>query len=146
LFVEDRLFATLDSYTRTVYLSDGKNILLTDTVGFIRNLPMHLIDSFRSTLEEIQHAQFLIHVIDLTANDVTTNIATVENEMVRLEASGKPTISFFNKSDLVTDESRINIIKTRYPDAIIGSAAKNEGINELKNRLLYLLESQVISC
>ncbi len=146
LFVEDRLFATLDSYTRTVYLSDGKNILLTDTVGFIRNLPMHLIDSFRSTLEEIQHAQFLIHVIDLTANDVTTNIATVENEMVRLEASGKPTIPFFNKSDLVTDESRINIIKTRYPDAIIGSAIRSEGILELKNRLLHLMESDTISC
>lgn len=132
LFVENRLFATLDSYTRRVYLNKEKVVLLTDTVGFIRNLPAHLIDSFRSTLEEIKHADFLLHVVDLNSHDIETAIVTVENEIERQDSLDKPVILFFNKADACLDKSVINRARSRYPEAVIGSAHTGEGIEELK--------------
>ena len=137
LFVEDRLFATLESYTRNVYLGENKKCLLTDTVGFIRNLPANLIESFRSTLEEIDYSNFLIHVIDINSPDIETNILTVEKELNELKCYNKPTLMFFNKSDLVEDESVLNLTYTRYPDSIIGSAYTGDGIPELKARILH---------
>lgn len=138
LFVEDRLFATLDAYTRAVHLDGGGKVLLTDTVGFIRNLPAHLIESFRSTLEEITHAHFILHVIDITAPDVETNIRTVEKELSDLGSLEKPAILFFNKADLLPDERRRNEIALRYPGAIIGSVLTGEGMDELRRRLQEL--------
>lgn len=135
LFVEDRLFATLDSYTRRVYLNEENIVLLTDTVGFIRNLPAHLIDSFRSTLEEIKYADFLLHVVDLTSPDIDTAIQTVENEIARQDSIDKPILLFFNKSDACTDESAANRVKSRYARAIAGSAHTGDGIIELKEAM-----------
>ena len=135
LFVEDRLFATLDSYTRSVYLGNGEKTLLTDTVGFIRNLPANLIESFRSTLEDIQNADYIIHVVDINALDLDTNIRTVNDELNELDCLDRRTILFFNKSDLVKDEQKLNTIMLKYPGAIIGSVHGNEGIEELKERI-----------
>ncbi len=135
LFVENRLFATLDSYTRTVFLNRSLNTLLTDTVGFIRNLPANLIESFRSTLEEISFADYILHVVDISAEEIEENIKTVEKELIQLEAIEKPIILFFNKCDLV-NESKINSILTRYPNAVIGSAIENTGLTELKNTMI----------
>jgi GTPase len=135
LFVENRLFATLDSYTRRVYLDTGRFTLISDTVGFITNLPANLIESFRSTLEEIKNADYIIHVIDLSSENIDNNIITVEREMARLDAAGKPHILFFNKSDLKKSERNINLFRNRFPHAIIGSAAKNRGIDDLKNAI-----------
>lgn len=132
LFVEDRLFATLDSYTRTVWLNINKNILLTDTVGFIRNLPANLIESFKSTLEDIQNADFIIHVIDITSTDIQNNIDVVNNELASLQCHDKPKILFFNKADLLENT---DLFKEGFNDAIIGSAVNNTGIAELKQRL-----------
>ncbi len=139
LFVEDRLFATLDSFTRTVYINDDTTILLTDTVGFIRNLPANLIESFQSTLEEIRHADFLVHVVDCTARSITGNRETVERELARLEAFDKPVLLFFNKADAATPEA-IERIMIAHPSALVGSAATGSGIDALRCALLDLSE------
>ncbi|MFH0977383.1 MAG: GTPase HflX [Spirochaetota bacterium] len=132
LFVEDRLFATLDSFTRIVYLEPEKKVLLTDTVGFIRNLPVSLIESFKSTLEEIKNADFLIHVVELTSKDIEKKIEIVDKELAELQCNNKPTILFFNKSDAVKEA---NVVLTKYHNALIGSAEKNIGISELKQKI-----------
>jgi len=135
LFVEDRLFATLDSYTRSVYITPEVGILLTDTVGFIQNLPANLIESFRSTLEDIENSDFIIHVVDINAPDIESNIKTVENELLQLQIEGKPVIIFFNKIDAAS-ENVINLIKHRYPEAITGSAKSSDGIDKLKQSII----------
>lgn len=134
LFVENRLFATLDSYTRSVYLGFGEKTLLTDTVGFIQNLPSNLIESFRSTLEDIENSSYIIHVVDASAPDIENNIKTVETELSVLDIKEKPVILFFNKSD-IAGEKKINIISSRYPESITGSALSGENIDVLKKRI-----------
>jgi len=143
LFVEDRLFATLDSYTRSVYISEGVKTLLTDTVGFIQNLPANLIESFRSTLEDIENSSYIIHVVDASAPDIENNIRTVEAELAELSIHDKPVIMFFNKSDLV-DEKILNIIQYRYPDSITGSAKLRINIDILKLKIKELHERHKI--
>ncbi len=142
LFVEDRLFATLDSYTRTVYLGEGMKCLLVDTVGFIRNLPANLIESFRSTLEEILNADFLVHVIDISSREIASNIRTVNQEIYELGGADKQVIQFFNKSDLLDDEAVTNSMGNNYPGAIIGSAAMGTGLEELKQRMLDIYRAR----
>jgi GTPase len=140
LFVEDRLFATLDSYTRIVFLETGKKVLLTDTVGFIRNLPANLIESFKSTLEEIENADFLIHVIDITAKDIEKKIRVVDSELAGLQSNNKPLIMFFNKAD---SAENISIVTSKYSNAITGSALKNTGIHELKQKIMEVYDSLI---
>jgi len=135
LFVEDRLFATLDSYTRSVYITPEVGILLTDTVGFIQNLPANLVESFRSTLEDIQNSDFIIHVVDINAPDIETNIRTVEGELNQLKIDDKPVILFFNKID-AAQENISNLIENKYPDSISGSAKLATGIDQLKQRIV----------
>lgn len=137
LFVENRLFATLDSYTRSVFLGPGEKTLITDTVGFIRNLPANLIESFRSTLEDIANSDYILHVVDINSFDIDTNVKTVEHELAQLDIEEKPVIMFFNKSDLA-DEALINRIKTMFPSALIGSAKAKHGIDELKESIIQL--------
>ncbi len=138
LFVENRLFATLDSYTRMVFLDHERKTLLTDTVGFIRNLPANLIESFRSTLEDIQNADYIVHVIDINALDLMTNMETVNRELYELECMDQPTILFFNKCDTLDDEAQINRVKSQWPEAIVGSAKDGTGIELLKERIIEL--------
>ncbi len=145
LFVENRLFATLDSYTRRVYLDQGRFTLISDTVGFITNLPANLIESFRSTLEEIRNADYIIHVIDLSSENLDNNILTVERELALLDAAGKPHILFFNKSDLIKSKRNVNLVRNRFPHGIIGSAAKNSGIDTLKEKINELYEFRFIN-
>lgn len=140
LFVENRLFATLDSYTRTVYLAEGKKCLLIDTVGFIRNLPANLIESFRSTLEEIRNADFLIHIIDISSPDLISSMQTVNQEIHALGCSDKRIIQFFNKTDLLEDQARANSARNNFPGSIIGSAVRGDGIDELKNTIIMLYD------
>lgn len=142
LFVEDRLFATLDSYTRSVYLAEGKKCLLIDTVGFIRNLPANLIESFKSTLEEIHNADFLVHVIDISSHDIGSNIRTVNLEIAELGCAGKDVILFFNKADLLENEALANSVRNNYPGAIVGSAVRGAGMDELKGRIIELLDAR----
>jgi GTP-binding protein HflX len=140
LFVEDRLFATLDAYTRMVYLEKDKKTLLTDTVGFINNLPANLVESFKSTLEEIRNAHFIIHVIDITARNLPQNIRTVEKELAALECAGIPTILFFNKCDRAATGELVDTVRHRYAPAIAGSALTGEGIDDLKAAVIELYD------
>jgi GTP-binding protein HflX len=142
LFVEDRLFATLDSYTRSVYLDEHHRTLLTDTVGFIRNLPANLIESFRSTLEDIQNADYIVHVIDISAHDLDTNIRTVNDELNALDCMQKPVILFFNKTDLLSGEQMENTVRLRYPEAITGSVHDGKGMDDLKKRMAEIAEKK----
>jgi GTP-binding protein HflX len=135
LFVENRLFATLDAYTRIAYIDSSIKVLLTDTVGFIKNLPSNLIESFKSTLEDIKNAHFLIHVIDITSRDIFGSIKTVEGELLSLGCHDKPIILFFNKRDAINDEHVVELISNTFLDAIIGSAIHGNGIDLLKDRI-----------
>ena len=102
LFVEDRLFATLDSATRSVPLGDGYEVLVTDTVGFIRKLPHHLVASFRSTLEEAREANLIVHVIDASHSDWEEQKQVVEEALDALDVADRPQVLAFNKIDRLT--------------------------------------------
>jgi len=134
LFVEDRLFATLDSYTRKVYINPEIRILLTDTVGFIQNLPANLIESFRSTLEDIENSDFILHVVDINAPDIESNIKTVEAELLKLNIVDKPVILFFNKIDKASEYS-MNLVNSRYPGSVKGSAMTSAGIDQIREAM-----------
>lgn len=126
---EDKLFATLDPTQRSLSLSDGREIMLIDTVGFIRKLPHHLIKAFKSTLEEAAFADILIHVIDCSNAEYETHITVVNSILKEIGAGQKPTISVFNKIDMCT--SHIPYAKP-FSDNTVYISAKNEvGISEL---------------
>lgn len=111
LFVEDRLFATLDSATRSVELGSGYQALLTDTVGFIRKLPHHLIASFRSTLEEAREADLLLHVIDAADPDWEEHREVVYEVLSELDLRDRPQLLLFNKTDLLTPDAQDSLRK-----------------------------------
>ena len=103
---EDKLFATLDPTTRSLKLSAGQTVLLTDTVGFIRKLPHHLIDAFRSTLEEAKYADIITHVVDASNDSFGTQMDVVYETLANLGVGGKPVVTLFNKCDLLGEEVR----------------------------------------
>jgi GTP-binding protein HflX len=106
VFVEDKLFATLDPTTRRLTLPDKTNVLLTDTVGFIRKLPPTIVTAFKATLEELDEASILLHVVDLTSPNAPEQCQTVEDILSDLKLSEKPRITALNKIDLLLDNSR----------------------------------------
>ena len=108
VYAEDALFATLDPTTRILGLPHGGNILLTDTVGFIRKLPHHLIEAFRSTLEEAVYADLIVHVVDSSSKQMEQNMATVYETLDMLGASGKTVVTLFNKNDKRADDMRLS--------------------------------------
>jgi GTP-binding protein HflX len=122
---EDKLFATLDTTTRQIHLTNGMTSLLTDTVGFIQNLPHHLVAAFRSTLEEAAEANLLLHVIDRSSSQYQEQMETVENILQQLGAEHIPTIQVFNKMDL------INISGESSKDDFYVSALTGEGLESL---------------
>lgn len=120
---EDKLFATLDPTTRSVILPNGEKVLLTDTVGFIRKLPHHLIESFKSTLEEAKYADIIIHVVDSSNPDVDRQIKTVYSTLEELGVKDKPIITLFNKCDRFEQPPVIRDFKadkTAYISAVTG--------------------------
>lgn len=135
VFAEDKLFATLDTFSRKIYLGEEnfrpKYAVVTDTVGFIRNLPASLVAAFGSTLEEIKYSDVIICVHDASSPQLADEMQVVENELVRLEADKKPRILYFNKSDLVFPEDRSELAK-QYPLAVWGSALHKEGVQSLR--------------
>jgi len=106
VFVEDKLFATLDPTTRRLTLPDKTVILLTDTVGFIRKLPPTIVTAFKATLEELDEASLLLHIVDLTSHNALEQCQTVEDILADLKLSEKPRITVLNKIDSLLDESR----------------------------------------
>ncbi|MBI1803028.1 MAG: GTPase HflX [Ignavibacteriae bacterium] len=138
VLVEDRLFATLDTTVRAVTLGPAKTILLSDTVGFIRKLPPHLIASFRSTLAETAEADILLHVVDVSHLSFEEHIAVVNDTLHELNAQGKPTIYVFNKIDKLADRSLLHGLSKEYSPAVFISAERGLNISSLKQELLTL--------
>tara|TARA_Y100000588_G_scaffold388565_1_gene489043 strand:- start:1364 stop:2608 length:1245 start_codon:yes stop_codon:yes gene_type:complete len=140
VFIEDRLFATLDSTTRRVHLGYNRDILLTDTVGFIRKLPHHLIASFRSTLEEAVSADLLLHVVDGGYAHCDEQIETVFEVLTELGIQDRPTLMVFNKLDTVDDVAHRERLASDFPDAVWISAQTGEGLDQLKYAIYQRLE------
>jgi GTP-binding protein HflX len=144
VLAEDKLFATLDSTTRAFNLSLKKKILITDTVGFIRKLPHHLVASFKSTLNVVSDADLIIHVIDITNSYFEDHIKVVEETLESLGCAKKPQIKIFNKIDALDDKSRVNYVKNVYPKSIIISAERGININKLKDLFIDYYEQNFV--
>jgi len=139
VLIEDRLFATLDSTTRRVHLGYNRDILTTDTVGFIRKLPHHLVASFRSTLEETVQADLLLHVVDASYENHEVHIETVESVLADLGIVERPTLLVFNKIDRIVDEE-LSALRTIYPDAVFLSGLTGDGMDRLRSQIYHHLE------
>ena len=140
VLVEDRLFATLDTTVRQVVLPSNKKVLLSDTVGFIRKLPSHLIASFKSTLAEVVESDILLHVIDVSHPRFDEQIEVVKHTLDEIGASGKPTIFVFNKIDKLGDRSILKELDESYKPAVYISAQRGINISSLTDTLLATLE------
>lgn len=139
---EDKLFATLDPTTRNLELESGQQVLLTDTVGFIRKLPHHLINAFRSTLEEAKYADIILHVVDASNRAVVRQMETVYETLDNLGVKDKVYITAFNKQDKVEEEVSLKDIKADYTVKI--SAKQGEGLEKLLEVIEKILnESKV---
>lgn len=134
---EDKLFATLDPTTRNLKLDSGQEILLTDTVGFIRKLPHHLIEAFRSTLEEAKYADFIIHVVDASNPQREKQMHIVYETLQKLGVEGKKIITLFNKQDKLQQAELLKDFKADYTLKI--SAVTGEGLDQLKETLEEIL-------
>ncbi len=139
VLADPKLFATLDPTTRRVVLPEGWAILLTDTVGFVRNLPTHLVAAFRATLEETVEADFLIHVVDVSHPHYEVQMDAVVETLESLGAADKPTITVFNKADLVKDQYALRELTADTENACYISAAKREGLSQLMDRIIGTL-------
>ncbi len=143
VFVEDRLFATLDATTRLVTLTPAQKVLITDTVGFIRKLPHHLIASFKSTLAEVTEADILFHIVDASSPQFEDQIEVVKTTLDELRSLDKPSVMVFNKIDRLTDRSFLKELEQRYENAVSISAARGINISGLKEKILSLLEKDL---
>ena len=132
VFVEDHLFATLDATIRLMSVHNQMDILLIDTVGFIRRLPHHLVASFRSTLEETGEADLLLHVVDISHSQFEEQIGSVQAVLQELGLDKKPIMSVFNKVDLLRDTSLISSVRQRYDNVVFTSAVRGIGLESLK--------------
>ncbi|HTY38127.1 MAG TPA: GTPase HflX [Bacteroidota bacterium] len=144
VFVEDRLFATLDPTTRIVPLSASIQMLMTDTVGFIRKLPHHLVASFKSTLEEITEADLLLHVVDVSSRTFEEQIKVVNDTLGELGADERPTLMVFNKIDQLKDRTILQTLSAEHPNHVFISAVRGINILGLKDEVLRLLESEFV--
>lgn len=139
---EDKLFATLDPTTRKLKLESGQQLLLTDTVGFIRKLPHHLIEAFRSTLEEAKYADLILHVVDSTSQNADAHMHTVYETLDMLGAGDKPVITLFNKVDKLEEPI---IIKDMKADVTLRISAKKQmGLTETLQQIEEILKKQKV--
>jgi len=129
----DKLFATLDPTTRQLALPDGRTLLVTDTVGFIRRLPHRLVEAFKATLEEVVVADFIIHLLDAANPNVEHHFATTMEVLGELGAADKPIVTVFNKID-ATDAKTLAYLRARHPEALFISVHTGEGLGKLLTR------------
>jgi GTP-binding protein HflX len=141
VLAEDKLFATLDPTTRSFILPNKQRMLLTDTVGFLRNLPHTLIESFKATLEEVVEADLLIHVVDLSHPRVDEQMEAVETVIKELGAYGKQTLTIFNKIDLLENRELVQIYREKFPGSVAISAQTGEQLDELVEALQHALST-----
>ncbi|MEY8427445.1 GTPase HflX [Lachnospiraceae bacterium 46-15] len=139
---EDKLFATLDPTTRTLEMEGGAQILLTDTVGFIRKLPHHLIEAFRSTLEEAKYADIILHVVDASNPQMEKQMHVVYETLANLGVKDKTMVTLFNKQDRVVEKENLRDFKADYCLKI--SAKTGEGLEDMKSLLEKLLRERSV--
>lgn len=139
VLVEDKLFATLDPTTRRLYLPNGKTILLTDTVGFIRKLPHQLIEAFHATLEEVAEADILLHVVDISSQYYEDHISAVYRVLEELGSIAKPIVTVFNKKDKIKNRRLLSAALKKYQPGVVVSALEKESCD----KLVSLLQQQL---
>ncbi len=142
--VEDKLFSTLSTKTKKWVVDGSDEVLLSDTVGFIRNLPHHLVASFRSTLEETTHADLLLHVVDASHPNAMDHIASVRETLSQIDADEIPSILLLNKQDRIEDGFDGRGVRANYPDAIEISARTGQGMERLENRVRRVIDEKRI--
>ncbi|MCP5532175.1 MAG: GTPase HflX [Akkermansiaceae bacterium] len=143
VMAKDMLFATLDTTTRRIDLPDGQPLLITDTVGFVRNLPHRLVEAFKATLEEAVLADFIIHVLDATAPEVQRFHDTTLDVLTELGAEDKKAVTVLNKIDLVTDPDQLADLERKFPGALHVSAATGGGLDQLLKACSAVLADRV---
>ena len=131
VLVEDRLFATLDTRTRKWTPARGADVLVSDTVGFVKNLPHQLVASFKATLEEAVNADLLLHIVDVASPDALQQIESVNNVLKEIGCGQKPILEVFNKVDIVRRIGELEMLQTLYPDAVCISAKTGYGLEKL---------------
>ena len=142
VLVKDQLFSTLDTRTRQWHLKDWGRVLLSDTVGFIRDLPHHLVASFRATLEETRQARLLLHVVDAGNPHAEKHIMAVKSVLAEIGCAEKPTVLVLNKIDSVADASSLLILRKQYPRSVCVSAAKRIGLDELQDAVTGAISAE----
>ncbi len=143
VMAKDMLFATLDTTTRRIELPDGQPLLITDTVGFVRNLPHRLVEAFKATLEEAALADFLIHVLDATAPEIGRFHDTTLEVLAELGAGDKETITVLNKIDRVTEPFALIALEKQFPGALHVSAVTGQGLEDLLKTCTEVLAHRV---
>nr|MBA3555850.1 GTPase HflX [Gemmatimonadales bacterium] len=139
IVVEDRLFATLDTLTREVDLGEGQRARVTDTVGFIRKLPHHLVASFRATLEEARGADVMLHIVDASHPDWEGQMRVVDRVLAELDLADRPTLPVFNKMDVLLDPAAFTArVRELFPGALTATTMRTNGLAPLKARLREL--------
>jgi GTPase len=133
---DERLFATLDATTRRLRPPQGEPVLVSDTVGFVRKLPHHLVASFRATLAEVREADLLLHVVDAGQSLVDEHIAAVQEVLGEIDALSRPTRLVFNKSDSVTDDTRRFALRAQYPGCLVVSALTGDGLTDVWDAIM----------
>ncbi|MGC8879961.1 MAG: GTPase HflX [Anaerolineae bacterium] len=144
VLVADMLFATLDPTTRRVKLPGSREVLFTDTVGFIQKLPTTLVAAFRATLEEIGEADLILHVIDITHRNAMQQAATVATILEEIDATHAPLVSALNKIDRLADPSILSTLLAEFPNSIPISAATGQGIDLLLTRIEEVLNADLV--
>jgi GTP-binding protein HflX len=141
VLAKDQLFSTLDTRTRTWAIKDWGKVLLSDTVGFIRDLPHHLVASFKATLEEARQARLLLHVVDASSPTAEEQVKSVNVVLTELGCDRKPTLLVLNKADRVTDASHLHVLMRHHPKAVAISAATGQGTNDLRDAVIEALSA-----
>ncbi|PRW33541.1 GTP-binding hflX isoform A [Chlorella sorokiniana] len=145
VLAEDKLFATLDPTTRRVELAGGKAVLFTDTVGFIQKLPTQLVAAFRATLEEIQDASLLLHVVDVSHPNAPAQIDAVNRVLEELGVQNIPTLNVWNKVDACADPAVIRAVAARREQTVCISGLTGEGLEELLEKVSGKLQDSMVS-
>jgi GTP-binding protein HflX len=141
VYVEDKLFSTLDTRTRQWRLADWGRVLLSDTVGFIRDLPHHLVASFKATLEEARQARLLLHVVDASNLHAEEHIVAVKKVLKDLECDDRPTLLVLNQIDRLKDLSYLQVLQAHHPRAVAVSAKTGQGLDELRDAVIEMISA-----
>ncbi|HEX7071697.1 MAG TPA: GTPase HflX [Rhodothermales bacterium] len=144
VLAENRLFATLDATTRTVSLAPNKEVLLSDTVGFIRKLPHRLIESFKSTLDEVRESDLLLHVVDVTHPGFEGHIRVVNETLEELGATDVPVLLVFNKVDAVAEPGILEALRAQHDHVAFVSALRGIGLDALRHAILRRIEDDFV--